>query len=137
MNKRLLLVILMIFLVTIFFCGCQEKEAITSQNSFEGITFESSVAELVDASLDIHEENNILTRVDVKFLFGNIAGKDLELYVTVEYYDKSDNLLATGGPKIIILPEGYTEQVILPANIISYSGEKVSEIEYVKIIAKE
>ena len=137
MNKRLLLVILMIFLVTIFFCGCQEQEAITSHNSFEGITFESSVAELVDASLDVHEENNILTRVDVKYLFRNIAGKDLELYVTVEYYDKGNNLLATGGPKIIILPEGYTEQVILPANIISYSGEKVSEVEYVKIIAKD
>ena len=137
MNKRLLVVVVIIFFVTIFFCGCQEQEAIISQNSYEGITFESNVAELIDASLDIHEENNILTRVDVKYLFRNIAGKDLELYVTVEYYDKGDNLLATGGPKIISLPEGYTEQVILPANIISYSGEKVSEVEYVKIIAKE
>ena len=137
MNKRLLLVTIMIFFVTIFFCGCQEQEAITSQNSFKGITFESSVAELVNASLDIHEENNILTRVDVKYLFHNIADKDLEIYVTVEYYNKDDNLLATEGPKIISLPEGYTEQVILPANIISYSGEKVSEVEYVKIIAKE
>jgi len=45
--------------------------------------------------------------------------------------------LATGGPKYISLLKDYTEQGFGPANIISYDGNNVALIDYVKIIAVE
>lgn len=117
--------------------GCVFQGGVTVKNNFAGITFESSVVELVNASLDFHEDKNVITKVDVKYLFRNIAGRAVEVSVIVEFYDKNNNLLAIGGPKWISLAKGYTEQGIGPANIISYSGEKVSEVDHVRIIAKE
>jgi len=138
MKKSLLFIGTIIFLMTAILSGCNEKEAIKIQNNFEGITFESSVFELVDASLEFYEKQNVITRVDVKYLFRNIAGRAVyDVRVTVEFYDKNNNLLTIGGPKYISLAKGYTEQGIGLANIISYSGEKVSEVDHVKIIAEE
>ena len=117
--------------------GCVFQEGVTVKNNFEGITFESNIVELVNASLDFHEDKNVITKVDVKYLFHNIAGKNVEVTVIVEFYDKNDNLLVTRGPKYIILPKDYVETVYSPANIISYSGEKVSEVDHARIIAKE
>lgn len=140
MKKSLWLIGVIIFLMITVLSGCLfgEQEAATVQNNFEGITFESSVFELVDASLDFYEKRNVVTRVDVKYLFRNIAGRAVyDVKVTVEFYDKNNNLLAVGGPKFISLAKGYTEQGIGLANIISYSGEKVSEVDHVSIIAEE
>jgi hypothetical protein len=96
------------------------------------------VVELVNASLDLHEDKNVITKVDVKYLFRNIAGRAVEVSVIVEFYDKNDNLLVTEGPKHISLPKGYRETTpYSPANIISYSGNKVSEVDHVRIIAEE
>ena len=126
-----------LFLMGSVLSGCVFQGGVTVNNNFEGITFESGVVELVNASLDFHEDNNVITKVDVKYLFRNIVGRAVEVSVIVEFYDKNDNLLVTRGPKYINLPKDYVETVYSPANIISYSGEKVSEVDHVRIIAEE
>jgi len=126
-----------LFLMVGVLSGCVFPGGVTVKNNFEGITFESSVVELVNASLDFHENKNVITKVDVKYLFRNIAGRAVEVSVIVEFYDKNDNLLVTRGPKYINLPKDYVETVYSPANIISCSGEKVSEVDHVRIIAEE
>jgi hypothetical protein len=126
-----------LFLMGSVLGGCVFQGGVTVKNNFEGITFESSVVELVNASLDFHEDKNVITKVDVKYLFRNIAGRAVEVSVMVEFYDKNDSLLVTRGPKYINLPKDYVETVYSPANIISYSGEKVSEVDHVRIIAEE
>lgn len=126
-----------LFLMGGVLSGCVFQGGVTVKNNFEGITFESSVVELVNASLDFREDRNVITKVDVKYLFRNIAGRAVEVSVIVEFYDKNDNLLVTRGPKYINLPKDYVETVYSPANIISYSGEKVSEVDHVRIIAEE
>ena len=137
MNKKLCLVAITIFLILIVLSGCQEQEATTAQNNFDRITLESNVFELVDASLEFKEDNNVIVRVDVKYLFRNIAGRDSTATITVEFFDKSNNLLSTGGPKYISLLKDYVETSVLGANVISYSGENASEVDHVKIIAVE
>ncbi len=138
MKNHLILMGIIILLIVTTLSGCQEQEAIRVQNKFEGITLESNIFELDNASLEFHrdEQNNII-KIDVKYLFHNIAGRDVTAIVTVEFYDKNDNLLAIGGPNKISLPIGYVEPVVLPANLISYNGEYVSEVDHVKIIAIE
>ena len=137
MKKGPWLIGAILFLMGGVLSGCVFPEGVTVKNNFEGITFESSIVELVNASLDFHEDKNVITKVDVKYLFHNIAGKNVEVTVIVEFYDKNDNLLVTRGPKYINLPKDYVETVYSPANIISYSGEKVSEVDHARIIAKE
>ena len=96
------------------------------------------IFELDNASLDFYrDENDNIINVDVKYLFHNIAGRDVTAYVTVEFYDKNNKILATGIKKQISLPEDYTEPSYLPANIVSYSGEYVTQVDHVKIIASE
>ena len=137
MNKMGLLIINLIILFIILLSGCQEQKATTTGKKFENITLESDVVELVDASLKFNEDNNVKLRVDVEYLFRNIAGREITITVTAEFYDKNNKLLSTEGPKYITLLKDYTETSILGANIISYSGENASEVDHVKIIAVE
>ena len=137
MNKKGLLIINLIILFIIVLSGCQEQKATTTGKKFENITLESDVVELVDASLKFNEDNNVKLRVDVEYLFRNIAGREITITITVEFYDKNNKLLSTEGPKYITLLKDYTETSILGANIISYSGENASEVDHVKIIAVE
>ena len=137
MKKSLLVIGAIIFLMTTFLSGCQEQEATKVENNFEGIIFESDVFELVYASLDFFKEQNIIIRAEVTYLFRNIAGRDVDANVLVKLYDKNDNLLHEETPKTFSLLKDYVEQGIGPANVVKYSGEKVSEVDYAKIIAIE
>ena len=136
MNKYLKPISIIIVLTVSVLSGCNTQEA-TGIDKFKGIRFESSIVELVNASLDFLQEKNVIRKADVKYLFHNIAGRDVRVSVIVEFYDKNENLLVTGGPKYISIPKGYFETVYSPANIISYSGENVSKVDHVRLIAEE
>ncbi|MBN2065544.1 MAG: hypothetical protein JW771_01900 [Candidatus Thermoplasmatota archaeon] len=147
MKKQLPAVILGCIILSIVLSGCQEQQATTS-NQFEGVSLKSDVVELVEASLDfqVHYDYDELTdeaievrnAAEVKYRFHNIAGKDITVKVTVEFYGAYDNLLYTGGPKTIFLFKDYTDKYISPAtNIILYKGSKVTEIDHAIIIAEE
>jgi len=139
MKKYLWIIGTTLFLIVCILNGCLGPEGgITVENPFEGITFDSSVVELVNASLGFIKEKNVVQKAEVKYLFHNVADRYIEVKVIVEFYDKNDNLLITEGPKHISLPKGYRETTpYSPANIISYSGDKVSEVDHVRIIAEE
>ena len=138
MKKYPLLIGTILFLILSVLNGCLGPEGTTVENPFKGITFESSVVELINASLDVIKENNVIRKVEVRYLFRNIAGRSVEVSVMVEFYDKNNNLLITRGPKHIEIPKGYAETLpYSPANIITYSGDKVSEVDHVRIIATE
>jgi hypothetical protein len=114
---------------------------------FENIYLESSVVELANASMIIHEDKDfdeylepilVIEKIDVNYLFHNIAGRTINISVKVEYYDKDNNLLYTSSPKVINnLLEDYTERTITAANTISYDGSNVADVDHVKIIAIE
>lgn len=137
MKKVLWIIVTIILFITVFFCGCQEEKTPNNQNLFENITLQSNVVELSDASLNFISDNDVVYRVDVKYLFHNIAGRDITIKVYVEFFDKENNLINTSQPKYISLLTNYTEQDISPANIISYSKERVTDVDHIKIIAEE
>ena len=140
MKKDLLILGFVISTVLVAFSGCQEQGVTTDEN-FEGIYLESNVVELAYATLEFHttydfeHEKDIIEKVDVKYLFHNIAGRDIDINVTVNFYDKDNNLLeSVVGQKTSNLFKDYTESMV---NIISYSGERVTEVDHVKITAIE
>ena len=132
--------VIITLLVAVAFSGCQEQGVTTDEN-FEGIYLESNVVELAYGTLEFHTtydfeyEKDIVEKVDVKYLFHNIAGRDIDINVTVNLYDKDNNLLESlVGQKTSNLFKDYTEGMV---NVISYSGERVTEIDHVKIFAIE
>jgi hypothetical protein len=128
---------IIVILLTCLLSGCQEQEA-TSTNNFENIEFESDVFELINGSLDFVELNNVIIRAEAKYMFKNIADRNVYgVKVIAEFYDKDNNLIYTGGPKNFSLPIGYTETGLSPANVISYTGDRVKEVDYVRILAFE
>lgn len=138
MGKKILMLIFSLFFIIINFSGCQEQQIQSIQ--FEGITLDSDVVELVNASIKYTRDDfEKVYLVDVHFLFHNIAGRRIDrLKITVEFYDENDNLIAIGGPKYThYLPSDYTEQFDPNFNVISYEGEKADQIDHVKIIALE
>ena len=138
MNKMGLLIINLIILFIILLSGCQEQKATTTGKKFENITLESDLVELVDASLEFNEDNNVKLRVDAEYLFRNIAGREIAITVTVEFYDENDNLITIRGEKHILnIPKNYTEKTVLEANNIYYDGEDAYKVNHVKIIAAE
>jgi len=136
MQKNLLVLGFLVILITSFISGCQEQEAVKTSN-LEKIKFESELVELIYSNITKHIDGEEVLRAEVEYLFKNIAGRDINLTVFVEFYNINNELLYTGGPKYINLLEGSTEHGISPTNTISYSGKNANEVDYVKIIASE
>ena len=136
MQKNLLVLGFLVILITSFISGCQEQEAVKTSN-LEKIKFESELVELIYSNITKHIDGEEVLRAEVEYLFKNIAGRDINLTVFVEFYNINNELLYTGGPKYINLLDGWTEHGISPTNTISYSGKRADEVDYVKIIASE
>jgi len=143
---KLIVIITCVISTVAMFMGCMSLDPSTEGN-FENISLESSVVELANASLIIHEDKDytedsepimVIQKVDVEYLFKNIAGRTINVTVNVEFYDIDNNLLYVGGPKIIHnLLKDYTERTKTEANIISYSGSNVADVDHAKIIVVE
>ena len=135
MKKYLWLIITTIILVVNVSIGCFEQAA-TVDNP-DNIIFESDVVKLYNSSLNFIENEGKIIRVEVEYLFINIAPRDIIIRVTAEFYDKNDNLLGTGPKRTLELLRGYQEMGVSPANIIEYDKENVEDVSYVKLTAVE
>lgn len=136
MKKNLAVYGFSIILIILIFSGCQEQKTIET-SYLEGIEFKSELVELIYSNITKSIDGEKVLNIDVKYLFKNVVGRDLNLKVFVEFYDKNDQLLYTGGPKYITLPNNWTEQGVSPANTISYSGKQANDVDHVTIIASE
>jgi hypothetical protein len=136
MKKQLTLIICLILIITTFLNGCQETESIKT-NDEKKIFFESNIVELKKSDIIFHKDEDKIVSVEVNYLFKNLLNEQVELEITVEFYDKNDNLLYTGGPKYIDLIPLWSEVNILPANSIDYKdGEYVEFVDHVVIVAE-
>ena len=137
MKKYLILIGIVFLFLTSIFSGCQQEGTSTDEN-FENIYLNSDIVELVYSEMNLNKnEKGEIIGVEIQYLFKNIAKRIIDINVFAEFYDKDDNLLVREGPKEITIPKGWTEQGISPANIITYSGELSSFIDYVEIIVEE
>ena len=147
MKKNIILIITAIILITVAFCGCPEDDqpAVTTGAK---VKLESTIVELADSKFEFIKtseydqdcdcEIEFLKRVDVSYLFHNIAGKDIAASVTAELYDKEDNILwVSPQPKTINLPKDYTEVGYLPANTFSYDGARLDAVDYAVLIVTD
>jgi hypothetical protein len=142
-----LVVISCLVSISFLFAGCVTQNSDTTEEPFKNISLESNVVELAYANITTHTNDDfnedlepilVVEKVDVNYLFHNIAGRSVSVSVKVEYYDKNNNLLYTGGPRTINnLPKDYTETNIAGPNTISYDGAHVADVDHVKIIAIE
>ena len=132
-KKGCILFILLLFLL-VFLSGCQEQKSINVNEDFENIELESDLVKLVYGNFSIVKDKNVIIRAEVEYLLKNIAGRDVRLNVTVDFYDKENNLLFKSPYKEIDLPKDYEEQIV---NTAVYDGDFVSEVEHAKIIVEE
>ena len=136
MKKSLLIFGIVAMFSIVALSGCQEENT-QNTNNLENVELDSEVVELAYANFTKNSQDGEIVSVNIEYLFKNIVERDLNINITAEFYDKDNDLLYTGGPKSIYLPQGWTEQGVGPANSISYDGEDASEVDYVKIIAEE
>ena len=137
MNKILFSIgILTVFTVALL-SGCQQKGT-TTNNDFNNITLDSEVVELVYSVLNYNkDQQGVILGVEAQYRFRNIVDRNIDVNVFVEFYDLENNLIAKEGPKEINLPEGWVEQGVSPANIISYRGINVAKVDHAIIIVEE
>lgn len=135
MRNKIIVLGLILLLIVSFFSGCQENKV--GAATFEGITLKSDIVELVNASItQNYNKFDEIWKVDVQYLFHNIAKRDINIKVTIECYDENNNLITILGPKYIKLPIDYTESKIHPnINSISYEDSNAYMIDHVTIIA--
>jgi len=129
MKKKLVFLGVGIILVTIAFSGCQE-EATLVDKTFENISFDSEILELVNGSLDITENKEITTRVDVTLYFKNLLDEDISVKYLVEFCDKNDNVLYNKSYEIKNFPAEYTE--VSPDSFL-YTGQNVADFDHVNV----
>jgi len=129
MEKKIVFLGVGIILVTIAFSGCQE-EATSVEKTFENISFDSDILELVNGSLDITKDKEIITRVEVTLYFKNLLDEDINVEYVVEFCDKNDNVLYDKSYEIKNLPAEYTE---MSPDIFSYHGGNVADFDHVTI----
>jgi hypothetical protein len=135
MKKQLWLIITIIILVVTVSIGCFEQA--TKVDKPDNIIFESDVVKLYNSSLNFIEYEGEVLRVEVEYLFINIAPRDIIIRVTAEFYDANDNLLGIGPKRTLELLRGYQERGVSPANIIEYDKENAGDVSYVKLSAVE
>jgi len=129
MEKKLVFLGIGIILVTIAFSGCQE-EATSVEKIFEDISFDSNILELVNGSLDITKDKEIITRVEITLYFKNLLDEDINVEYVVEFCDKNDNVLYDKSYEIKNLPAEYTE---MSPDIFLYHEENVADFDHVNI----
>lgn len=135
-KKNIWLSVTTIILMTSFFIGCFD-EGVNTNGRVTNLILESTVVELYNYSINFIEDEGEIIRVEVAYLLINIAPRDIRIIVTAEFYDKNDNLLGIGPRKNLELLEGYTEQAVSPANIISFDQEDAANVDNVKLIVEE
>jgi hypothetical protein len=137
MRKKIWMFGILIIFGISFLSGCQQEGTIT-EDTLNNILLDSDIVELVYSSINYKKnDDGIITSAEVQYQFRNIADRNIKINVFAEFYDEDDNFITREGPKEISIPKGWTEQGLSPANIIKYSGEKSSNIDYVKIIVEE
>lgn len=142
MDAKNVLIGFTIILLIVGLSGCEEQ-GVTTEKEFENVYLDSDIVEFAYANLSFVEKREInddlepvmvVKQADVKYLFENIAGRDIVVNVTVEFYDQNDTLVhsAKPVPSKNSLPEGYRESDF---NTASYNGKNVGKISYVRIFA--
>lgn len=148
MDKKIFLIIVGVMLATVAFCGCNEEQAAVKNKRSGTVTLDSSVVELSDSKMDFVSTSEydsdcdctieFLKRVDVSYLFHNIAGKDIAASVTVELYDKDGHILwISPEPKTLNLPEDYTEKGYFGANTVSYDGQRLDDVDHAILVVTD
>jgi len=137
MKKVCIIFVVIVLFLSIFLAGCEEK-ATDVGNGFENILFESNVAKLAHGKVTFVKDNNVIIRTEVEFLLKNIVDRVVNLRIIAEFYDNDNNLLYISEPHTIEnMPIDYQESEILASNIIKYSGDFASIVDYVKLIVTE
>jgi len=144
MDARNVLLGLIIFLLLTGLSGCEEQ-GVTTENNFENVYLDSNIVKLAYANFSFVEKREInddlepvmvKKQVNIKYIFENIAGRDIVFNVTVEFYDQNHSLIESVNPvpwKNIHLPEGRTESLM---NEAAYNGNKVKDISYARIVVQ-
>ncbi|MEF8879784.1 MAG: hypothetical protein V5A64_05275 [Candidatus Thermoplasmatota archaeon] len=148
--KKAVVIIFLLVSTTVMLCGCQEEQkAVTAGEKTGQISLKSDVVKLVHSSFNKNmrsvmdpetgKRHKVVRSVEVEYYFKNIADRPITISVTVEFYDKDDDLVAiVEGAKNINLPKGYTESATnTPTNKVKYDGKKVGSISRAVIIAEE
>jgi len=134
---------MLVFVISLalLLCGCQEKTDTENNNLDKNVELESYIVELVYANLSTQIDNGNVIRVDVEYLFKNIAGRTINFNVSAEFYDQEDNLIYKSNPddkEFKGFGENTTEAAVSPLwNVISYTGIGVDKIDHVKIVVSE
>ena len=113
-----------IIIIVGFLSGCQESE--TGAIIFEGVSIDSSIVELSNASFDIiSNSQDEVIQVEVYYQLHNIAGRDLyKVRIFCDFYDDNDNLINRQGPKnISIMYTDYVETESPGFNQFIYDGD--------------
>lgn len=148
MRSKLILLGVSIIMAMAFLCGCQEQ-AVTTEQQFENISLYQSVdsplVELVEASMtpqygflfeeDMAEPIEVVEKIEVIYRLHNIAGRELNLSRTIEFYDEYDSLVATlEDVPLRNFPSDYIESM---DNRILLAGEQANYAKYIKIKVRE
>jgi len=119
-----------IIIIVGFLSGCQESE--TGAIIFEGVSIDSSIVELSNASFDIiSNSQDEVIQVEVYYQLHNIAGRDLyNVKIFCDFYDDNDNLINRQGPKTIgKMPIDYVETESPGFNHFTYEGDDVGLVK--------
>ncbi|HID26193.1 MAG TPA: hypothetical protein EYP23_07035 [Thermoplasmata archaeon] len=139
MTKRKLILLLTCILVPLLLCGCEEKTAGGQNNLSDKIFFTpSDIFNLVNGTLSFTtNKSGSIVKAEVTMRFQNIADRRVSVNVSVVFYDENNTELYVGCREFYDYPPGYTDQSILPANVVTYDGENASRVDHVVISVRE
>ena len=136
--KKIWFLLISIVIAVSFISGCQEQATKVEKNEIENVTVQSDLVKLIHGKIIYNKDTTgKINSVDVEYLFKNIAGRDIDVLVNAEFYDKDGNFLGIRGPKEISLREDWTEQGVSLANVIYYSEKDASKVDHVNLVVTD
>jgi len=143
MRRELIFISLIILIATISISGCQQKREtkIKAGNVFfDG----GGVFQLIEGKLDLIENKGKIVKARVIMRFKNIANRTVSANVSVEFFDSSNVSIYKTSRTFLNYPPGYMDSPITEddlnkpiANVVTYTGENVENIDHVVIRVQE
>lgn len=134
MEKKVIGSIIAIIVTTAIFCGCIQGTEVEDESD---VFFESTVTNLINYSLNFNEDHNgNIVKATVDGKIENKIDRQININITIEYYDVEDNYIGSGNYRIFGLrtkPKAGSSTTFTT----EYAGKNVDKISYIKFYVDE
>jgi hypothetical protein len=137
-KKHIIVFVCCVMLGSVLLSGCQEKGTVVTDLSSKIVLDSHGLVKFANSSMvrGTNKTGGIVT-VKVSWLFENIAGREINISIDVQFFDVQNKLMYNTTHYLNYMPAGYKEATMSPSNSVIYTGDDAKLVDHVIISTAE